>query len=68
MLPRAVHFTVTLSEDKMREAEEQGLEKKFKLTSSIRYMVGFHWVNVNSSLWPAAIWNPLPLYEPECPE
>jgi hypothetical protein len=42
MLPRTVHFTVTLSEDKMREAEEQGLEKKFKLTSSIRYMVEFH--------------------------
>ncbi|KAI8914509.1 DNA topoisomerase [Gorgonomyces haynaldii] len=30
-----VHFVVTLTEEKLKEAEKEGLEKKFKLTSSL---------------------------------
>jgi DNA topoisomerase II len=30
-----VHFVVTLAEDQMKAAEKEGLEKKFKLTSSV---------------------------------
>lgn len=30
-----VHFVVTLTEESLREAEKEGLEKKFKMTSSV---------------------------------
>lgn len=31
----AVHFVVTMTEDNMQKAEEEGLEKRFKMTSQI---------------------------------